>query len=62
MKPQGAFLLKCAVPFVVELFLPRFHFVLICWQQIEMSGSVTNELSAFSTSVVGDGHRLFLLV
>jgi len=34
----------------------------LCWQQIEMSGSVTNELSAFFTPVVGDVGRLFLLV
>ena len=38
------------------------YFFLACWQQIEMSGSVTNELSAFSTPVVGDVGRLFLLV
>jgi hypothetical protein len=31
----------------------------LCWQQIEMSGSVTNELSALSTPVVGNVGRLF---
>ncbi len=33
-----------------------------CWQQIEMSGFVANELSAFSTPVLENGHRLFLVV
>jgi hypothetical protein len=42
--------------FLLKLNLPvSFQ----CWQQIEMSGSVTNELSALSTPVVGNVDRLF---
>ena len=42
--------------FLLKIILPvSFQ----CWQQIEMSGSVTNELFTLSTPVVGNVDSLF---
>jgi hypothetical protein len=43
----------------VRSLVAFFIFIYLCWQHIEMSGSVTNELSALSTPVVGNVGRLF---